>query len=130
MDTAVDFLPVVVMLGFAGAFAWGIVFLSHIIGRRTKNPVKMDFYECGAPPLTNKRVRFQIRFYVIAVLFIIFDFEAVCLLPFAVGYRDLLAIFSSVDYGWIVPLLEILVFIGILLVGYIYVLRKGALTWE
>jgi NADH-quinone oxidoreductase subunit A len=118
------------MLGFAVAAAVAIVFLSHIIGRRKKNPVKQDFYECGVPPLTSRRMRFQIRFYVIAMLFIVFDFEAVCLLPWAVSYRSLLDIFSGVEFGWAVPLLEVLVFIGILLVGYLYVLRKGALEWE
>lgn len=118
------------MLGFAFAAAFGILLLSHIIGRRKKNPVKMDFYECGVPPLTTKRIRFEIRFYVIAVLFIVFDFEAICLLPWAASYRSLLGIFGGVDFGWAVPLLEVLVFIGILLVGYIYVLRKGALKWE
>lgn len=130
MKTAINYIPIVIMLGFAFAAAFGIIFISHIIGRRKKNPVKMDFYECGVPPLTNRRVRFHIRFFIIAMLFIIFDFEAVCLLPWAVSFRSLLDIFSQVEYGWLVPLLEMVVFIGILLVGYIYILRKGALEWE
>lgn len=114
------------MLAFAVGVTVAIVFLSHILGRRKSNPVKMDFYECGVPPMVSKRVRFPIRFYTVAILFIIFDFEGVCLLPWGISYRRLIEVFQ----GWLVPLLEVLVFLGILLVGFIYVWRKGALTWE
>ena len=123
--TAADFIPVVVMLGFAVAAAVGIVFLSHIIGRRKVNPVKQDFYECGVPPLVSHRMRFNIRFFVIALLFIIFDFETLVLLPWAISYKGLLA-----DYGWVLPLVSILVFLGVLVVGFVYELAKGAIRWE
>ena len=126
MEYATSYIPLFIMLGIAAAAGVGIVFISHILGRRKKNPVKLDFYECGVPPLQSQRVRFEIRFFIIAMLFIVFDFEGVCLLPWAISYRALLTSFSS----WVVPLLEMVVFLGILLVGLIYIWRKGALTWE
>jgi NADH-quinone oxidoreductase subunit A len=123
--TATDYIPVVVMLGFAAAAAIGIVFFSHIIGRRKPNPVKQDFYECGVPPLVSHRLRFHIRFFVIALLFLIFDFETVALLPWAISYKALLAV-----HGWALPLLSILIFLGVLVVGFVYELAKGAIRWE
>ncbi len=125
MTAATDFIPIIIMLAFAVGVAFGIIILSHIIGRRKPNPVKQDFYECGVPPLTSQRMRFHVRFFIIATLFIVFDFEGLCLLPWAIRYRALLD-----TYGWAMPLLEVLVFLGILLVGFIYVWRKGALKWE
>jgi NADH-quinone oxidoreductase subunit A len=113
------------MLGFAAAAAIGIVFFSHIIGRRKPNPVKQDFYECGVPPLVSHRLRFHIRFFVIALLFLIFDFETVALLPWAISYKALLAV-----HGWALPLLSILIFLGVLVVGFVYELAKGAIRWE
>jgi NADH-quinone oxidoreductase subunit A len=123
--TAIDYIPVVVMLGFAAAASVVIVFLSHIIGRRKPNPVKQDFYECGVPPLVSHRMRFHIRFFVIALLFLIFDFETVALLPWAISYKSLLA-----AHGWALPLISILIFLGVLVVGFVYELAKGAIKWE
>jgi NADH-quinone oxidoreductase subunit A len=123
--TAIDYIPVVVMLGFAAAASVVIVFLSHIIGRRKPNPVKLDFYECGVPPLVSHRMRFHIRFFVIALLFLIFDFETVVLLPWAISYKSLLAV-----HGWVLPLISILIFLGVLVVGFVYELAKGAIKWE
>lgn len=125
MDASVDFIPVLIMFAIAVSIAGGIVLFSHIIGRRKRNPVKQDFYECGVPPLVSHRMRFSIRFFIIAMLFIIFDFETLVLLPWAIVYKQLLA-----SYGWALPLGSILIFLGILVVGFVYEWRKGGIEWE
>ncbi len=94
--------------------------LSIIDGKRTKGEVKGEPYESGVAPIGDTKERFSVKFYMIAILFIIFDLEVVFLYPWAVIYNEL-ALFG---------LIEMAVFIGILLVGYIYVLRAGALKWD
>ena len=83
-------------------------------------PSKLTTYECGETPLGDTRIRFNIRFYVVALIFIVFDVEVVFLFPWAVVYRQL---------GWF-AFLEMVVFLAILLIGYAYVWRKGDLEWD
>ncbi len=125
MTTTAEFIPIFILLGIAVSFAGAVVLLSYLFGRRKPNPVKQDFYECGVPPLVSQRMRFSIRFFIIAILFIIFDFETLVLLPWAIVYRQLLA-----AYGWAFPLLSIVIFLGILVVGFVYELAKGGIEWE
>lgn len=125
MTTAIDFVPILVMFGFAAALALGINFLTHIIGRKKPNPVKQDVYECGIPVLTTGRSRFAIHFYLVAILFLIFDLETVVILPWAVVFKNIMA-----DYGWGLPLISLLVFLFILIIGFIYEVKKGAMKWE
>ena len=115
-----EYLPVLMFLGVAIAFAAGTVGLSTFIVPRRHNPTKDAAYECGVEPVGDARRRFNIKFYLVAVLFILFDIEAVFLYPWAVAFKSL------GFYG----LVEMLVFIGILLVGYLYLLKKRALEWE
>jgi len=115
-----DFIPIFIFLVLAVGFALITIFLSAIIGKRKKTPQKMLPYECGMDPFGQARKPFSVKFYIIAMLFIIFDIEAVFLYPWAVVFREL-KIFG---------LVEMAVFIGILLVGFIYVWKKGALEWE
>lgn len=106
----------VLVVGFT-VFA---LFLSHITGPRSTSPDKFMPYECGVNPQGSSRLRFSIKFYLVAMLFIIFDIEAVFLYPFAVIFREL---------RWL-GLIEIAVFIVILMTGFVYVWGKGALEWE
>jgi NADH-quinone oxidoreductase subunit A len=94
--------------------------MSRLVGQKKPTPVKLSPYECGMPPVGTARDRFSIKFYIIAMLFILFDIEAVFLYPWAVEFRKL-GMFGFVEMG---------VFIAILLVGYVYVWKKGALEWE
>ena len=114
------YLPILVLIGIAVAFAIGSVVLSGLIGVKKPSAVKLAPYECGMPLIGTARERFSIKFYIIAMLFIIFDIEAVFLYPWAVMFKRL-GIFGFAEMG---------VFIIILLVGYIYVWKKGALEWE
>lgn len=115
-----EYLPVLMFLIVAFGFAAGTIGLSTIIVPRRKNPAKSSPYECGVEPVGNARARFHVRFYLVAVLFILFDIEAVFLYPWAVSFRQLGL------YG----LVEMLLFIFILLVGYLYLLKKRALDWD
>ena len=115
-----EYVPVLLFLLVAIAFAGGTILASSIIVPQRRNAAKMSSYECGVDPVGSARQRFTIRFYVVAVLFILFDIEAVFLYPWAVAFNHLGL------YG----LIEGLLFIGILLVGYLYVLKKRALDWN
>ncbi len=115
-----SYLPILVLIGIAFAFAIAVVILSRLIGPNKPNDIKLAPYECGMPLLSSAQDRFSIKFYIIAMLFILFDIEAVFLYPWAVMYKRL-GVFGFVEMG---------VFIFILLVGFAYVWKKGALEWE
>ena len=120
----IDYLPILFLGVFAVLFAAANLALTHILGPKRPNPVKLSVYESGVRPVGDARQRFTIRFDLIAMLFIIFDIEVVFLYPWAVVFKD----FSETSGLFI--LLEMLVFIGILLLGYIYAWKKGGLTWD
>lgn len=115
-----SYLPIFVVLTIATFLALLILILSTIVGNRKPTKVKLMPYECGVDPIGSARSRFSIRFFIIAMLFIIFDIEVVFLYPWAIIFKDL-KLFGLVEMG---------VFILILAFGLIYVWRKGALEWE
>jgi NADH-quinone oxidoreductase subunit A len=115
-----EYLPIFIFFILAVGFALVTLFLSAIFGKRKITPQKMIPYECGMDPIGEARKRFSVRFYIVAMLFIVFDIEAVFLYPWAVIFREL-KVFGLVEMG---------VFIAILLVGFVYVWKKGALEWE
>ena len=115
-----QYLPILLFLLVAIAFAGGTIGLSSIIVPRRRNAVKNSAYECGVEPVGDARERFSVKFYLVAVLFILFDIEAVFLYPWAVAFNQLGL------YG----LIEMVLFIVVLLVGYLYALKKRALDWE
>jgi len=108
------------------ANAVGMIAASHLITRRRPTPVKELPYESGMPPLGNARERFSVKFYLVAMLFIVFDIETVFLFPWATIFREAGAL--GIGTGFL--LVEMLVFILILAVGYIYVWKRGALEWD
>lgn len=109
MLAAVGILNAVVMLG-----------LSHLVSVRRPTPVKVAAYESGITPLGDTRERFSVKFYIVAMLFIVFDIETIFFLPWAVIYRDL-GLFG---------LIEMFVFVGVLAVGLAYAWKKGTLDWD
>ena len=115
-----EYIPVLLFLLVAIAFAGGTIGLSSIIVPRRRNSVKNSSYECGVEPVGDARERFSVKFYLVAVLFILFDIEAVFLYPWAVSFHQLGL------YG----LIEMVLFIVILFVGYVYLLKKRALEWD
>ncbi len=130
------YLPVLLLLGFVVLNAVIMLGLSHLTLRARPTPVKQTPYESGMPPLGDARERFSVKFYMVAVLFIIFDIETVFMIPWGAAFRDLSCATPLVN-GVCAPgqtsvfgLVEMLVFILILLVGFIYVWKKGALQWD
>ena len=115
-----EYVPILMFLLVAIAFAGGTIGLSSLIVPMRRNARKMSPYECGVDPVGDARQRFTVKFYLVAVLFILFDIEAVFLYPWAVAFRQLGL------YG----LVEMLLFILVLLVGYVYLLKKRALEWD
>ena len=114
------YLPILVLVVIAVLFGLGSVIFSTLIGEKKPSKVKLAPYECGCEPVGTARERFSIKFYLIAMLFILFDIEAVFLYPWSVIFKRL-GMFGLVEMG---------VFIVILFVGYVYVWKKGALEWE
>ncbi|HYZ74001.1 MAG TPA: NADH-quinone oxidoreductase subunit A [Chthoniobacterales bacterium] len=123
---AQDYLPVLVQVLFAIGFAGFALFLSVIIGRVGKRtPIKDTAYECGMLPQGEAQPRFSVKFYLVAMLFILFDIEIVFMYPWAVVYRDFVAKYNAL------PILGSMVgFVVILLVGFVYAVKKGALDWR
>ncbi len=115
-----DYLPIAVLLVISIVLAFLFVALGHLFGPRRPTPRKLEPYESGMRPIGPALRRMPVRFYLVAVLFILFDIEVIFFLPWAVTFKTL-GVFGFA---------EMLVFIGILLVGYAWVWKKGALEWE
>jgi len=120
----IEYLPILLFLGVALVLSSAFVFLPMLVGRLTgahkPSEAKLSEYECGFPAFEDSRSQFDVRFYLVAILFIIFDLEAAFLFPWAVTVFDL---------GW-VAWISMMVFIGELALGLVYAWKKGALEWE
>src|SRR4029077_16790996 len=123
-DFGRSYLPLLIHFILAGALAGALVLLSWLIGYRKPTRAKLSPNECGMTPIGDARERFSVKFYMVAMLFILFDVEAVFLYPWAIILKDLKKM-GQVLYG----LSEMFVYIGIVLVGYWYIWKKGALDW-
>jgi NADH-quinone oxidoreductase subunit A len=115
-----EFGRVLIFFIIGGIFVAGGLIMAWLIRPSRAYPSKLTTYECGEDPVGDTRVRFNIRFYVVALIFLIFDVEVVFLFPWALVYKEL---------GWF-AFIEMLVFLAILFVGYAYVWRKGDLDWD
>ena len=115
-----EFLPIAVLVGLATALAFIVILLGHLFGPRRPTARKASPYESGMRPYGPGRRRMPVHFYLVAMLFILFDIEIIFLLPWAMVLRKLKL------FG----LIEMVVFVVVLLVGYVYAWRKGALEWE
>lgn len=120
VDFANPYFSVLLLFLIGIGMAVMFVALSQMLGPRKYDRVKYDVYECGVDPLMSASVRISVKFYVVALLFILFDLETAYLYPWAVLFRDL---------GWF-GFAEMAVFLGILVIGLVYVWKKGALDWE
>ncbi|HET6468162.1 MAG TPA: NADH-quinone oxidoreductase subunit A [Geminicoccaceae bacterium] len=116
----VEYLPILVFLAIALGLALLLVVASLVIARQRPDREKLSAYECGFEPFEDSRGRFDVRFYLVAILFIIFDLEVAFLFPWAVALGDI-GLFGF----W-----SMMVFLGVLTVGFVYEWKKGALEWE
>ena len=119
-----DYIPILMQMALAFGFAAVILVLTHLFGPKKPNPDKMGVYECGVEPLGEARIRFSIKFYLVAMLFVLFDIEAIFMYPWALVYKSLLKAGGPYIF-W-----EMAVFLGILFVGLIYAWKRGALEWQ
>jgi NADH-quinone oxidoreductase subunit A len=116
----IEYLPILIFIAIACAFAIFAVGASYLLGQRKPSAVKQAPYECGMPTIGPTYIRIPIKYYIFAMLFLLFDIEVVFLYPLAVVYKELK----------IVAFFAMAVFIAILVVAYIYIWKKGALEWE
>lgn len=119
------YVPLLMLLVFVVANAIGMVAASHLLSATRHTAPKSQPYESGMPPLHSAHERFDVKFYLVAVLFIVFDIEVVFMMPWAAAFRQL----DLFGLGTVGAFLEMVVFVVILLVGYLYVLKRGALEW-
>jgi NADH-quinone oxidoreductase subunit A len=115
-----EYLPILIFLGLAFALTGAMLGGSYLIARQSPNSEKLSPFECGFAPFDDARGQFDVRFYLVAILFIIFDLEVAFLFPWAVALGDI-GLFGF----W-----SMMLFLGVLTVGFIYEWRKGALEWE
>ena len=122
---AANYLPILLQVIVAIGFAVVALLVSLLLGKAAKrNPTKDSAYECGMLPQGEAQPRFSVKFYLVAMLFILFDIEIVFMYPWAVVYRDCIAQHGTAIF-W-----SMLSFVGILTVGYVYAIKKGALDWK
>ena len=119
------YLPILFLLLVAVAMPVGIMISSYVLGPKVKAPNKLEPYECGIPPLDLDRGKISIKFYRVAVLFLLFDVEAAFLFPWAVIFKEQVAV-----WGFSYLALEFFLFLAILMVGFFFAWKKGALEWD
>jgi len=116
----IQYLPILILFIIAAGFAITNIGLSAVLGRQKPTAEKLSPYECGIDPVGTARERFSVKFYLIAMIFVIFDIEVVFLYPWAVAFKELKL------FGFI----EMLIFVGILLICYLYLWKRGGLEWD
>jgi NADH-quinone oxidoreductase subunit A len=116
----VDYFPIVLQLIVALGFVVTTMVVTHLLGPKRKSKVKLDTFECGIESQGNARIPFSIKYFLIAILFVLFDVEVIFMYPWAINFQEL------GEKG----LLEMFMFMGLFLFGFIYIIRKGALKWE
>jgi NADH-quinone oxidoreductase subunit A len=116
----VDYLPVILMLAVALGFVVTTMVATHLLGPKRKSKMKLDTFECGIESQGNARIPFSIKYFLVAILFVLFDVEVIFMYPWAVNFKEL---------GF-TGMIEMVSFMGFLLVGFFYIIKKGALKWE
>jgi len=120
MNSNLAYLPILMQFGLVAVFIAVMIILSHYIGPSRHSKNKDASFECGIPVHGNARIPFSVKYFLVAILFVLFDVEVIFLYPWAVNFRAL-----GPDGLW-----KMLLFMGLLLVGFYYVIKKGALEWE
>ena len=116
----IDYLPIVLMLFVALGFIATTMVVTHLLGPSRKSKIKLETFECGIEAQGNARLPFSIKYFLVAILFVLFDVEVIFMYPWAVNFKEL----------GLTGFIEMITFIGFLLVGFFYIIKKGALRWE
>jgi len=120
METPISYVPILIQLAVALGFVVTTIIATHFLGPKRKTKKKLDPFECGIESSGNARVPYSVRYFLTAILFVLFDVEVIFMYPWAVNFKGL----------GLTGLLEMFLFIGLLLLGFFYVIKKGALKWE
>ena len=121
METLLSqYMPLVIFIGVALVIGIGLLVVPFIVAYRNPDPEKLSPYECGFAPFDDARMKFDVRFYLVSILFIIFDLEVAFLFPWAVAFGDI---------GWY-GFWSVMIFLAVLTIGFVYEWRKGALEWD
>src|SRR5215469_15292988 len=120
MGSNVDYLPIVIQFVFVSVFIAAMIALSHYVGPRRHSKNKDASFECGIKLHGSARIPFSVKYFLVAILFVLFDVEVIFLYPWAVNFREL-----GFDGLW-----KMVMFMGLLLIGFFYIIKKGALEWE
>ncbi len=115
-----DYLPLVIFIGLSLVIGLALLVAPFVVAYQKPDPEKLSAYECGFNAFDDARMKFDVRFYLVAILFIIFDLEVAFLFPWAVAFKDI---------GWF-GFTSMMIFLGVLTVGFVYEWRKGALEWD
>ena len=126
---ASDFIPIIFTVLVAGGFVAATLFATHRLGPMRKTKKKLETFECGIEMQGNARVPFSIKYFLVAILFVLFDVEVIFMYPWAVNFRDPDGAGPLHGLG-LVGFIEMTSFICIFLIGFYYILKKGALKWE
>ena len=119
-NSPIDYLPVVLMFLVAAGFVVTTMVATHLLGPRRKTKIKLDSFECGIEPEGNARLPFSIKYFLVAILFVLFDVEVIFMYPWAVNFNELGGL----------GIIEMFSFVALLLVGFYYMIAKKALKWE
>ena len=119
-DLLMDYLRIVIFIGVALAIGLALLIAPFLVAYQQPDPEKLSAYECGFAAFDDARMKFDVRFYLVAILFIIFDLEVAFLFPWAVAFKEV---------GWF-GFWSMMIFLGVLTIGFIYEWRKGALEWD
>lgn len=120
LSTPADYVPIAMMFVVAIGFVFTTMVATHLLGPSRKSKAKLETFECGIEPQGNSRMPFSIKYFLIAILFVLFDVEVIFMYPWAVNFKEL----------GMQGLLEMFLFLAVLVVGLVYIIRKGALKWE
>ena len=115
-----DFFPIVLQFIVAAGFVVAVMAATHMLGPKRKSKIKLETFECGIESQGNARVPFSIKYFLVAILFVLFDVEVIFFYPYAINFKDL---------GW-PGFWAVLMFVGLFLCGFIYIIKQGALKWE
>jgi len=119
-NSILDFLPIVLTFIVAAGFVVAVMFVTHILGPKRRSKIKDDVFECGIEAQGNARIPFSVKYFLVAILFVLFDVEVIFMYPWAVNFKDL-GIRGFIEMG---------LFIAFFMVGFYYIIKKGALKWE
>ncbi|MCZ4273007.1 NADH-quinone oxidoreductase subunit A [Maritalea porphyrae] len=119
-ELLLNYLPVIIFIGLSAVIGLALLVAPFLIAVKNPDPEKVSAYECGFDPFDDARMKFDVRFYLVAILFIIFDLEVAFLFPWAVAFKGV---------GWF-GFWAMMIFLGVLTIGFVYEWRKGALEWD